>query len=171
MATRKESFNRLSKSQWVQLSLARDSASLRQASDLGGVSQLTVFSAVCLVQRFGFLSHRCLVDGSSHTLVLDIVSSLSHLVRQRIHIRASVSRDRSDNLTFRRRILVRFQDMQAAIPTIMCERKQAKAFTVGIRLRADRVSDEVVLPSSSQHGYLWVYRVFHHRFAECDGKT
>ena len=34
MAIRNESFKRLSKPQWVQLSLARGSVSLRQASDL-----------------------------------------------------------------------------------------------------------------------------------------
>ena len=73
MAIRKESFNRQSKLQWVQLSLARGSALLWQASDLGAVSQLTVFSAGSLVQRFGFLFHRRLVDRSSHTLVLDTV--------------------------------------------------------------------------------------------------
>ena len=43
------------------------------------------------------------------------------------------------------------------------ERKQAKAFTVGIHLRADRVSDEAVLPSLCQHDYLWVSHVFQHR--------
>ena len=105
------------------LSLARGSASLRQASDLGAVSQLTVFSAVCHVQRFGFLIHRRLVDRSSHTLVLDIMSSLSHLVRQRIHIHASVSGGfSSDSKTCKRR-------SRRSCPCLF-ERKQAKAFTL-----------------------------------------
>ena len=65
--------------------------------------------------------------------------------------------------------------MQAAIQAgqvpCLCERKQAKAFTIGIHLRADRLSDEAVLPSSCQYEYLWVSLVFQHRFAECDEKT
>ena len=94
MAIRKESFNRLSKPQWVQLSLAGGSASLRQASDLGAVSQLTFFFGS--VSLFNGLASSFIVVWSTDPVTLfflDIMSSLSHLVRQRIHIQRSVSRE------------------------------------------------------------------------------
>ena len=59
-----------------------------QVSTLSGALTTSCFTEVKrqLYVRFNRLHPFVLVDRSSHTLVLDLMSSLSYLVRQRIHI-------------------------------------------------------------------------------------